>query len=233
VHSNGWKLIRLFHAGNEGQHRWKLYHLDQDQAERNDLSESHLDKVRELDQKIEQFLLRTKAVVPQKNIRFNPTLYRIDLEGVPNSKTTNRKSKNQKNPRETVMGWRPNDQANLLRNDQGMKIDCLGGDPYLIHDLSPVLPAGEYTARLFFASTASGDAQWFWSQQGRIPTFNKDYSATFETRQDGMHRWHEFTFRTDKPITSFRLDPARAKGVVQLNKVEVINHEGTASYHWP
>jgi hypothetical protein len=114
-----------------------------------------------------------------------------------------------------------------------MKIDCLDGDPYLIHDLSRVLPAGEYTARLFFASTASGDAQWFWSQQGRIPTFNKDYSATFETRQDGMHRWHEFTFRTDKPITSFRLDPARAKGVVQLNKVEVINHEGTASYHWP
>ena len=39
VHSGDWKLIRLFHAGEDGDHDYRLYNLADDIGEQNDLEE--------------------------------------------------------------------------------------------------------------------------------------------------------------------------------------------------
>jgi arylsulfatase A-like enzyme len=67
-----WKLIRLFHQGENAAHAYRLYDLKNDIGETRDLSAEHPEKVRELDALIEKFLTDTKAVVPKPNPDFDP-----------------------------------------------------------------------------------------------------------------------------------------------------------------
>jgi len=82
VHHGDWKLIRIFHAGEGGGHRYQLYQLNDDIGETKNLAADQPLKVQELDRLIEQFLLETQATVPIPNPQFDPTKYRIDWEGV-------------------------------------------------------------------------------------------------------------------------------------------------------
>ena len=72
VTGNEWKLIRLFHAGENGAHAYRLYNLKNDIGETRDLSAEQPDRVKALDALIEKFLADTKAVVPKPNPKFNP-----------------------------------------------------------------------------------------------------------------------------------------------------------------
>jgi arylsulfatase A-like enzyme len=81
VHRGDWKLIRLFHQGNNGAHRHLLFNLRDDLGEKNDLAASQPARVAELDALIERFLADTKAVVPVPNPAFDPAQYRPEEEG--------------------------------------------------------------------------------------------------------------------------------------------------------
>ena len=67
-----WKLIRLFHQGENGAHAYQLYNLKEDIGEARDLSASQPERVKELDARITQFLADTKAVVPLPNPAYRP-----------------------------------------------------------------------------------------------------------------------------------------------------------------
>ncbi len=82
VHQDDWKLIRIFHAGEMGAHRYLLFNLDDDIGEKNDLASQNQDKVRELDALITRFLEDTKAVVPLPNPNFDLAQYDPELEGI-------------------------------------------------------------------------------------------------------------------------------------------------------
>ena len=81
VHSGDWKLIRIFHGGGAGRHRYQLFNLNDDLGERKDLAADLPDKVQELDTLIENFLVETKAVVPLPNPKFDPAKYHPEREG--------------------------------------------------------------------------------------------------------------------------------------------------------
>ncbi len=83
VHSGDWKLIRIFHGGENGAHRWKLYNLRDDIGETRDFAAERPERVRELDALIATFLAETKAVVPVPNPNFNPAAYHPEREGKP------------------------------------------------------------------------------------------------------------------------------------------------------
>jgi arylsulfatase A-like enzyme len=82
VHQGDWKLIRLFHGGQNGAHRWKLFNLKNDLGEKNDLAERQPKRVKNMDALIEQFLKDTQAVVPLPNPKFNPAAFRPEDEGI-------------------------------------------------------------------------------------------------------------------------------------------------------
>ena len=82
VHRGDWKLIRLFHQGENGQHRYHLYHLRADLGERVNRASEHPQRVARLDALIEKHLTDTGAVVPAPNPRFDPAQYRPEREGV-------------------------------------------------------------------------------------------------------------------------------------------------------
>ena len=90
VHRGDWKLIRLFHAGSDGAHRYKLFNLADDIGEENNLAEQRLELVAELDQLIERFLTRTEARRPLPNPAFDPTKYDLSREGKGRTKKAKR-----------------------------------------------------------------------------------------------------------------------------------------------
>ncbi|MFC7336028.1 sulfatase [Haloferula chungangensis] len=77
-----WKLIRLFHQGEDGAHRWLLYNLREDIGEKNDLSQKEPERVKSMDLLIEAFLKDTNAVTPVPNPNFKPSAYHPEREGV-------------------------------------------------------------------------------------------------------------------------------------------------------
>jgi arylsulfatase A-like enzyme len=83
IHQGDWKLIRIFHGGENGEHRYLLFNLKEDLSESQNLAAERRDKVQELDQLITEFLQKTNAVLPQPNPQFDPTTYRAELEGKP------------------------------------------------------------------------------------------------------------------------------------------------------
>lgn len=82
VHNDDWKLIRIFHGGEAGAHRWKLFHLSDDLSETKDLAASEPERVKNMDAMIEAFLVRTQAVRPVINPKFDPSKYDATKEGI-------------------------------------------------------------------------------------------------------------------------------------------------------
>jgi len=93
VHHQEWKLIRIFHGGDNGNHRYLLFNLRDDLSEKINLADQFPDMVRTLDSKIEQFLKETAAVAPVPNPRFDPTQYDPSIEGKSQRKPSNLPSK--------------------------------------------------------------------------------------------------------------------------------------------
>lgn len=67
VHLGKWKLIRIFHDGDKGEHRRVLFDLEKDISEITDLSSQYPEMVTQLDSRIDQFLKETNAVLPIPN----------------------------------------------------------------------------------------------------------------------------------------------------------------------
>ena len=84
VHSEDWKLIRLFHQGKDFKHDYLLYNLKWDISEHNNLAKTYPKKVKELDALIEKHIKDTKALVPIPNPKFDPKKYKPENIGKQN-----------------------------------------------------------------------------------------------------------------------------------------------------
>ena len=81
VHSRDWKLIRLFHQGENGSHDYLLYNLAEDIGETKNLASRYPDKVARLDRMMEKYIQEAHTVVPQPNPRFDPSKYQPKVIG--------------------------------------------------------------------------------------------------------------------------------------------------------
>ena len=86
VHRGDWKLIRIFHGGDNESHRHLLYDLRKDLGVTKNLADVKPELVDELDSLIEDFLNRTKAVRPIPNPKFDPAMYRPEEIGKPKAR---------------------------------------------------------------------------------------------------------------------------------------------------
>ena len=114
VHRGDWKLIRVFHGGESGAHRYLLFNLKDDLSEANNLAATKPELVQELDALIEDFLKKTNAVAPAINPNFDPAKYQPELEGKrpPNKSNAKGAGQSSKAKNETVAneaalkGWK-------------------------------------------------------------------------------------------------------------------------------
>ena len=96
LHAGDWKLIRLFHQGEQGAHAYRLYNLAEDIGEQNNLAGQRPERVQEMDRVIEAHIQETGGVVPVPNPKFDPAQYRPELIGVPGGRHQKKPGKNRK-----------------------------------------------------------------------------------------------------------------------------------------
>ncbi len=75
------KLIRIFHGGEKGAHRYLLFDLKTDLGERRNLAADDPASVRRLDALIDQFLADTRPALPLPNPDFDPNAPQPAPEG--------------------------------------------------------------------------------------------------------------------------------------------------------
>ncbi|NJM37732.1 MAG: sulfatase-like hydrolase/transferase [Akkermansiaceae bacterium] len=75
-----WKLIRIYHEEGEGKHGYRLHNLRDDVTETHNFSAENPGKVAELDALIQQHLDNTKAVIPEINPEYRPSMKSVDAD---------------------------------------------------------------------------------------------------------------------------------------------------------
>lgn len=235
VHRGDWKLIRIFHGGESGAHRWKLFNLSEDIGEKNDLAAREPQRVKELDTLIDRFLSETQAVLPVPNPNFDPAVYRAEDEGKPGLKPAKKPkpSRTRKGPPpKPVAGWKPSYDCTLAVRDASLVVASSGSDPYLSYALPKTLEAGRFKALVTMTSTGRGRGQFFWQEQGVQPPFFRDRSTVFAMTHDGKPREYRVTFTAAHPVTAVRLDPGQAAGEIRISAIKLLDTDEQLVYEW-
>lgn len=231
LHDGRWKLIRLFHGGENGSHAWRLFDLQNDIGEKRDLTTAHPERVRRMDGQIEQFLRETQAVVPAPNPAFEPAQWDPEQIGLPAPR--NRPRGQQRSAAATpVGGWIPSRQCRLQLTASALRITSSGRDPYITLRLPEPLPAGQWFADLTLASTGAGDGQFFWQEATVRPAFFRDRSIRFAVTHDARPHSSTVSFSAAHAVPAIRIDPGQTAGQYDLVDLKIRDGDGRLVVHW-
>ncbi|MCO8120636.1 sulfatase [Stieleria sp. TO1_6] len=233
VHAGDWKLIRIFYGGDKGRHDYKLFNLTNDIGEVDNLADRQPDRVRELDELIEQFLTDTNAIVPLPNPKFDPSKFRPELIGKASLKGTGKNSKSPARSRQkTVAGWQAGGTCQLSLKDGLLRVASDGGDPHLSYKLPVAVTDRSLVLTFTMSSNAAGAGQVFWQEQGVTPTFFRDRSKPFDVQHDGISHEYSIAWSAEHPVLAVRIDPATAKGQITLSNIRLTTGDGREVYRW-
>ncbi len=231
VHSGDWKLIRIFYGGKEGRHRYKLFNLKQDVGEQHNLASQFPQRVKHLDDLIEQHLNETGAVRPLPNPNFDPSKYDINQEGKAKLKGgANTPKKQPKKPSgKPVAGWKPSGSCTLSIAEKTLVVQSTGRDPFLVHSFPQAIDGTSFTLHITFQSNSSGNGQLFWQQQGAGP-FKADRSELFDVQHDSQPHQYTIEFTPTAPLMALRIDPSRGQGKMEITDIRLVDKQGTTRY---
>lgn len=237
VHAGDWKLIRIFHGGAAQQHDYKLYNLRLDIGERNNLAAQQPDRVRELDQRITQFLADTRAVVPLPNPEFDPAKFDPTMIGTAKRKRTgtaprsSAKASPRQNPK-PVAGWMPSGTCQLDVSNDALIVTSEGGDPHFSSRLPQAVAAQSLILKFTMKSNSNGKGQLFWQEQGVRPAFLRDRSKRFDVQHDGKQHDYSIRFSADHPVLAIRIDPSAGPGKMEISSIRLTADDGAIVYRW-
>lgn len=238
VHSGDWKLIRLFHEGENGAHDYRLYNLAEDIGEENNLTALYPEKVQLLDRMIENYLAESGAVVPRPNPEFDPNLYQPENVGLAESqwktprKTYGFNSGQADDQQYATLGFRGNPYAEVKVLDHEIFVQCTGDDPQILLSGIPAA-TGPYTLELTLKSTRNGTGMVFWSAADQ-PAFSGEWKSTFALKHEG-HQWREYTVAlpaVTPALTHLRFDPGESPGQVRIARIVLKDASGKVIKSW-
>lgn len=219
VHRDDWKLIRVFYAGESGAHRYMLYDLASDIGETNNVAASHPELVTELDGLIDDFLVRTNAVLPGRNPNFDPSKYDPSTEGVqPPRKQRNRGAN------KTQAGWETSDFIELVRKGSTLQIQSTGDDPWMVLPKLAGKIEGPIEVLFSIQSDVSDTGSVFYTESPDA-AFEEKSSVDFAVTGDGA--FHDVTVKL--PIGSLgllRIDPATSPASMVMKDLRVRTASG-------
>ncbi len=230
VHHGDWKLIRIFHGGEDGLHRYKLFNLQDDIGEQHDLAQEHPDRVRELDALIDSHLQATHAVTPSVNPEFNPAKYDQTQEGRPAKKFLPSGLTTPTKKTSMIAGWRAGGTCRLAVARKSLQIQCTGKDPYLSYSFAKPIARGDFILKIRMKSDSSGCGQIFW-RHAKQP-FSAERSNKFDVTHDGHEHAYSTTLSSDQPIHAIRIDPSRSEGTVVLTELRLVGKDGESVHEW-
>lgn len=232
VHQGDWKLIRLFHAGKNGHHRYKLFNLSTDVGERDDLSQEHPDKVRQLDNLIEGHLVLTGAITPQPNPGFDPKQYDPESEGLPAKKfQRTQTAQSTKKVVKAVAGWTPGGTAGLAIAEGTIVVESTGRDPHLSFSFPKAVRSAPLKLHVTMTSDSAGGAQVFWREKD-ANFFKADRSEVFDVKHDGQAHEYSVVLKPMSPMLGVRIDPSRGSGKTVISELRLTDENDDIVYQW-
>jgi len=210
VHAGRWKLIRLFHQGEEGRHRHLLFDLENDLGERSDRAAELPDTVRELDALIEEFLDRTAAVRPVPNPAFDVAEYHPEREGKGTLKPEARPGKDDPGD-PALQGWKVRNGSAVVK-DGIVTVFSEVAESFL-----GVAPGVSGPARVTFrVKSATGGS----GQVGWVPPGKKESRQPYDLPAGG---WSEVSVAIPAtgPLGIVRIRLPEAALPVELDHVEL------------
>ena len=233
VHAGDWKLIRIFHGGEEGKHRYKLYNLAEDLGEQRDLASALPDRVKKLDAMIERFLIGTNAVLPLPNRNFDPSKYDPELEGKAALKGSSQApAPKRKRPANPVAGWQPGGTCTLGLDGDAIVVSSQGGDPQMSYTLPEPVSGKSFVLTFTMTSNSRGSGQVFWHEKGVAPAFFRDRSKSFEVSHDGEPHQYVIEGSADNPDAAIRIDPATGSGQIRVANLTLTTDDGQVLHRW-
>ncbi len=218
VHRDDWKLIRIFHGGENGAHRHLLFNLRDDLGEKNNLAAAKPQLVAELDALIEGFLADTKAVVPVPNPKFNPAQYHPELEGKSQPKAT-AKAPAKDDAVPALQGWKARDcQASVKEGI--LRLTNIGSECFL--GFAAGKHSGPTTAK-FRIKAKGGSSHFDWLPGG---VGSKEQRVDF-TLKGGD--WEEITVElpAEGPLGIVRLYLPMQETPVEIDWIEISSKNGS------
>ncbi|MCU0796153.1 MAG: sulfatase [Akkermansiaceae bacterium] len=212
VTSGDWKLIRLFHGGKDGAHRWKLYHLGDDPGEKNDLADREPERVKQMDAMIEDFLKDTGAILPVPNPNFDPAAWKPEDEG----KAAPRKADggaDRIDPR--LQGWRARNGKAVV-NDGILRLTSPTGNPFLGFSFGDM--PGPVTLRMRLRCEKGGTGRF--ESVGDLRNPPKPEAVEFTLPAGG---WQEIEVELplSRPLGVARIHLPASTGSIEIDWIQV------------
>ncbi len=170
VLENDWKLIRIFHQGENGAHGYRLYHLSEDIGEMNDLAAQQPQRVKEMDARLSQFFIDTNAVVPQINPQYDPAAKVVvkDQHQV--------KSKLKKKDQEVTWdGWKARG-CEITKKDGVLFVKGITEDPFMGFSAQKYSDASTITFRIRAVNGGKGKITWLAGMPQETPEQSVDFT---------------------------------------------------------
>ena len=216
IHRGDWKLIRIFHGGEDGKHRYLLFNLRDDLGEKTNLAAQRPELVVELDARIEAFLAETNAVVPIPNPEFDPAKYHPEDEGQQKPKaqakaaspTAGAAKSDDSDP--ALQGWKIRNGTATVKD--GIVMVRGKAEPFLGVGAGVSGPA-KVTFRVRSVAGGAGKAEW-------VPSGGKPQSVPFEILA-GEWQTIMLDIPASGPLGIFRLYLPAQTQPVEVDHVEL------------
>ena len=242
VHVGDWKLIRTFYYGEDNAHEYRLYNLQDDIGESNNLATNHPAKVRELDGLIDAYIKEVDVVLPAVNPNFDPDAFRPEKIGVqagglkmpPAFKASLKKTTGTVNskqvPLKEMIGWVAKN-AKVSVKDGAVKIAPTGKQAFLANAKVPARGPGVLRFRMRSPKGGKGQIQWRSKGQASFPESGQVSPFSVE---GGSWQEHEVEIAEKDGIVHFRLFVPQQKQPVEIDWIEISwqGDDETKSQRW-
>ncbi len=233
VHHGDWKLIRSYHYGENGKHKYRLYNLREDIGENKNLAATYQEKVNELDQLIEDYIDEANVVVPLPNPNFDPAKFDPSKIGeqpgglkMPASFRSSQQRAVSENPskptkKESILGW-SSKNAEASIEDESLRIRPVGRQPFIANAKLRVIGPVEVKLRIRPQKSGTGRFQWRTEGQESFPETGQRQSFDV-TGGD----WQELSVPLDVKgrLIHIRLFMPDSKHSTEINWMEIVSKD--------
>ncbi len=174
VHHGDWKMIRTYHYGKAGEHQYRLYNLREDIGENNNLAAAHPEKVKEMDQLIEDYIAEANVVVPKPNpnfdpVKFDPSKIGVQAGGLKMPKGFKKPGQPAAKPAKMVnqafmLGWSSRG-CDVAIESNSLRVTPNGRQPFLVN--AKIGAEGPVELRMRIRTKADGKASVQWRTEGQ------------------------------------------------------------------
>ena len=239
VHYKQWKLIRTFHYGENGDHQYRLYDLQNDIGESNNLVASRDDVVQELDSLIDQYIQDAKVVLPLPNPNFDASRFDASLIGVqagglkmpsgfkranevaPSTPPTKLSPKG-------LLGWILRG-ADVEMNAESIKLTANARQPFMT--TANLQLTGPIEVRIRIRSTRDnvGKLQWRTHAQEFFPE-----AKQLESFELTAGKWQEVKLHlaTEGKLKHIRLFIPASKNATEIDWIEITSKSNSQKKRW-